>query len=191
MAAPTDDRSTALGVIALVTLLLAGYAIIPRLFHRTHADESAPDFTLAVIANAGALPPAPSASATTPAPQPPTLSLHDLQGKPVLLDFWASWCGPCREETPIVNKVAARFKDRGLVTVGVNTGDEEPSARAWAMQNGISFPIVFDRVNAAAKAYNVDNLPTLVLVSKTGKILAVHTGLTDDGELEHLVTQAL
>jgi thiol-disulfide isomerase/thioredoxin len=120
----------------------------------------------------------------------PQLSLSELKGKPVLLDFWATWCGPCQAEAPVVNKIAQRFKDRGLVVVGVNTSDQPGLAAPWVKGHGISFPIVFDDAGIGEK-YGVDSLPTLVLVSKEGKVLAVRTGVTTDSELERLVTSAL
>jgi thiol-disulfide isomerase/thioredoxin len=167
--------------VAIVFILLAmlfAFATLPRLFTPPQAamvGKDAPDFTLEAVANV------PSASA---------LSLVDLRGKAVVLDFWATWCGPCQAEAPILNKVAQRFKDRGLVVVGVNTSDQPGRARPWAMGHGITFPIVYDADEVAPK-YGVENLPTLVLVSKTGKILAVRTGVTSDAELERLVTTAL
>ena len=91
----------------------------------------------------------------------------------------------------MVDKVAKRYRDRGLVVVGVNTSDAPSKARPFVEKNRISFPIVFDAANDTASGYGVDNLPTLVLVSRAGKVLAVRTGLTDDSELESLVEEAL
>jgi peroxiredoxin len=169
-----------LTLAALMLALVAAFAIVPRFFHARQpalVGKDAPDFTLPVVANG--------------ASESPRVSLSDFRGRAVVLDFWATWCGPCRVEAPIVNKVAARYKDRGLVTVGVNTSDEENLAAPWAQRNGISFPIVFDEKNQAARAFGVENLPTLVVISRSGKILAMRTGVTDDAELEALVRQAL
>ena|SRR5579883_3272517 len=185
MGAAAEPRSASAppGVLALVTLLIVGFAVLPRVLKpRDEAllGKPAPDFTLQLVANEAVL-----ATGKT------TLTLSELQGKPVILDFWATWCGPCQAEAPIVNKVAQRYRDRGLVVVGVNTNDSPTRAHAWATSRGIGFPIVFDAGEATARAYGVDSLPTLVVVSRTGKILATRTGVTDDAELEALVKQAL
>ena len=121
-----------------------------------------------------------------------SVALDSYLGKgPVVLDFWATWCGPCRAEAPVVDGLASRFKDKGLVTLGVNTSDEEGLAAAWAARNRISFPIVYDRNNTIAGAYDVHNIPTLVVIDRQGKIHAVRTGVTPGSELERLVREVL
>jgi thiol-disulfide isomerase/thioredoxin len=105
----------------------------------------------------------------------------------VVLDFWATWCGPCRLEAPVVNKLAQRFKERGLVVVGVDTSEPAGNARPWALEHGLSYPIVYDTNNETAEHYGVMNMPTLVVISKSGKVTAVREGLTNDAELESLV----
>jgi len=175
--------SSPLLVAALVVLLIAGFALLPRLFKPRGGaldGKDAPNFTLEVVANIN-----PSGEGKG------TLTLSDLRGKPVLLDFWATWCGPCAEETPMIDKVAQRYKDRGLVVVGVNTSDAPNLARPWVERRRITFPIVFDASNEVAAGYGVDNLPTLVLVSRAGKVIAMRTGMTGDAELEALVKEAL
>jgi thiol-disulfide isomerase/thioredoxin len=179
-----DPRSTqtTLGALGLVLALLAGFALLPRVF--TPRIREAPDFNLAVVANGAGLGPAMA--------DDKTLSLSALRGSPVLLDFWATWCGPCRAEAPIVDQVARRWHDKGVYVVGVSVDKEEGvDPGADALKHGLSYAIVHDRNGEAQRAFAVDSLPTLVVVSRSGKITAVRTGPTDDAELERLIRQAM
>jgi cytochrome c biogenesis protein CcmG, thiol:disulfide interchange protein DsbE len=170
--------------MALVILALAaGFAFVPRVTQscgKSSGTQEAPDFTASVIANS-----------LDPAQK--TMTMSALRGHPVVLDFWATWCGPCQAEAPIVNAVAQRFKDKGLIVIGVNTSDTEGRTLApiFALRKGLTFPIVYDDGDAIAHKYNVDNLPTLVIVSKEGKMVAVRHGVTSDADLERLVRQVL
>jgi thiol-disulfide isomerase/thioredoxin len=179
-----DPRSTqtTLGALGLVLVLLTGFALLPRVF--TQRVREAPDFNLAVVANGAALGEGKAASKT--------LSLSELRGSAVLLDFWATWCAPCRAEAPIVDQVSRRWHDKGVVVVGVSTDrDDQVDPGAYAMAHGLTYPIVHDVTGEAQRAFAVDSLPTLIVVSRTGKITAVRTGMTDDAELERLIRQAL
>ena len=180
----TDPRSTqtTLGALGLVLVLLAGFALLPRIF--VPRVREAPDFTLDVVANAGALG---AGKGDTK-----SLNLRDLRGSAVLLDFWATWCEPCRVEAPIVDQVSRRWRDRGVVVVGVNTDTpDQGDPREFTREHGLSYPMVQDPTGEASRAFAVDSLPTLVVVSRAGKITAVRTGLTDDAELERLIRLAL
>jgi cytochrome c biogenesis protein CcmG, thiol:disulfide interchange protein DsbE len=179
-----DPRSTqtTLGALGLVLLLLAGFALLPRIF--VPRVKEAPDFTLDLVANAGAL--------GADRVEQKTLSLHDLRGSAVLLDFWATWCEPCRLEAPIVDRVARRWHDKGVVVVGVDTDTpDQGDPREFTLAHGLTYPMVHDRSGDAARAFGVDSLPTLVVLSRSGKITAVRTGTTDQAELERLIAQAL
>jgi len=163
----------------LLLAIIVAVAVVPRLFARGAgglSGKDAPEIALKYVANA-------------PAGET-DLSLQALRGHPVLIDFWATWCGPCRQEVPIVDGIAARYRDQGLAVVGVNTSDERGNAAPFARRQRLSFPIAFDDGSAAA-AYHVETLPTLVIVSKTGKIAAVRIGTTSDSELDALIKREL
>jgi thiol-disulfide isomerase/thioredoxin len=119
------------------------------------------------------------------------LSLADLKGKPVLLDFWASWCGPCALEAPIVDRVSRRFEKKGLVVLGVNVSDPPDVVKAYAAQKGLSYPMVLDPGSSVSGRYGVKQLPSLVVIDKQGNVLAFLTGMVDEAALSDIVTAAL
>jgi cytochrome c biogenesis protein CcmG/thiol:disulfide interchange protein DsbE len=180
-ASTSSDNAHTPRMVLVVLALAAGFAFVPRITNgcgKAAANEPAPDFTATVVAN-------PLEPAQT------SLTLSALRGHPVVLDFWATWCGPCQAEAPIVNAISQRYKDKGLVVIGVNTSDAEGLAARFAAKKGLLFPIVYDEGNAIANKYRADSLPTLVVVSKEGKIVAVRQGVTSDADLERLVRQVL
>jgi thiol-disulfide isomerase/thioredoxin len=185
-----DSVSSAMYAVAgalLIIGLLAGFAWLPRLLgaRAEQAGGDAPHVSVPLVANAEQL-------VDPPAFAPAAVSVAELKGHAVLLDFWATWCGPCQAQAPIVDRVAVRYKSRGLVVIGINTSDPEGLSLAgpWAKSHHITYPIAFDD-GAAAHAYDVENLPTLVVISKTGKIVGRRMGMTDGDEIERLVNQAL
>jgi thiol-disulfide isomerase/thioredoxin len=189
-ASSTDGNDAATGrAMIVVVLLAAAFALVPRLTKSCETsaiDEDAPNFTAKIVANAANL------SATDAgADGPATMELASLRGRPVVLDFWATWCGPCQAESPIVNALAQRYKDRGLAVVGVNTSDEDGLAARFVRKKGLGFPIVYDEGNVIAQQYHVSTLPTLVVVSKTGKVVAVRHGVTSESALDDIVRRYL
>lgn len=180
----SSEREGGVRNVVLVLTLAAGFAFIPRVMQglgKPAMNAEAPDFAGAIVANA----------ANAPTPEQRTVKLSELRGRPVILDFWATWCGPCQAESPIVNGVAQRYRDRGLVVLGVNTSDERGLAERFVAKKGLTFPIVFDERNDIARSYQVENLPTLVVISKEGKIVAVRRGITSDADLDRLARQVL
>lgn len=119
------------------------------------------------------------------------LALRDLRGKAVVLDFWASWCGPCRQQTAIMDEIAKRFESRGLVVVGVNTGDERQDALDFLRSRSNSYASVFDETREVTLAYQVKVLPTLVIIDRQGRIRDIRTSVVREAELEKLVEEAI
>jgi thiol-disulfide isomerase/thioredoxin len=182
----SESPSQTLGVIALVVGLVGGFALLPRLLHRQATE--APDFTLRVVANGSTLP-----------GDQTRVHMGELRGQAVLLDFWATWCMPCRAEAPIVDRVARRWRDKGVVVVGINEDTpDQGDPGSFAHEEGLTYPIVRDgegdevaTYGRTLRSYDADSLPTLVVVSKTGKVTAIRTGITEDAELERLIREAL
>jgi peroxiredoxin len=117
--------------------------------------------------------------------------LSDLQGKPVLLNFWASWCGPCREEMPAIVEQYARYKDQGLVVVGVNLQEADGKIEEFTTDFGIEFPVVIDRSGEVAETWRIggafDGLPSSYFIDEHGVVKAVYNlPLTEDSIAEGL-----
>jgi cytochrome c biogenesis protein CcmG/thiol:disulfide interchange protein DsbE len=172
-----------LATIGLIVALLVGFEVLGRmgrLREAPMAGRDAPEFSLELVANPSGL-----------VEEGKELHLDDLRGKTVLLDFWATWCGPCRAQAPVVEEIARRWSDKGVVVVGINTDTfDQGDPRLFARTHGLTYPIVRDPTGAAARSYDVDSLPTLVVVSRTGKITGIRSGVTDDAQLERLIRQA-
>jgi thiol-disulfide isomerase/thioredoxin len=169
--------------IGIVCLLLLAMVLIPKFVggKTRMSGKDAPEFSVDLVLNAAAV-------GSTQVPN--KVSLSELRGKAVVVVFWATWCGPCREEAPMINKLAERYQGKDVVILGVNT-DDARKAQLFATQIHLVYPIAFDTSGAASNAYDVTAFPTLVVVSKTGKVIAIRTGVTSASDLESLVSEAL
>ena len=110
-----------------------------------------------------------------PSPDGKEIALSSLKGKLVLIDFWASWCGPCRKEMPNVVKIYSKFKNKGFEIYGVSLDQDKEKWLEAITKDGINWPQVSDLKywdNVAAKIYNVQGIPYTVLIDKDGKIIA-------------------
>jgi cytochrome c biogenesis protein CcmG/thiol:disulfide interchange protein DsbE len=106
------------------------------------------------------------------------LSLADLKGHPVLMNFWASWCPPCRAEMPDLDKVAREYQGQGLVVLAVNLQEDAPTARRYAETLGLAFQdsIVLDSQGVVANRYNLTGLPTSYFIDADGIIRDWNSG---------------
>jgi len=110
-------------------------------------------------------------------------SLSTMRGRAVLLDFWASWCGPCRAEMPVLERLHRQFAERGLLVVGVNVNEPRETAARFIEQHGYTFTVLLDRRLEASMLYDARALPTLVLVDAEGNVRAYGQGTRSEAEL--------
>jgi thiol-disulfide isomerase/thioredoxin len=179
--APDQTIGYLVAALVLAFSLFVGLFVLPyvgarRAEHSELVGQQAPDFLL------------PYAS---PKERGQSLRLSDLQGHAVILDFWASWCGPCRAQSPVLERVAKSFEKDGVRAVGVGTSDERPNIEGFLGRHELGYPSVYDDEQLAASLYHVTGLPTLVFVDKNGSVRAVVTGFADESELSRLVRDML
>jgi thiol-disulfide isomerase/thioredoxin len=125
--------------------------------------------------------------------KPGRLASQDLKGKVVYVDFWASWCGPCRASFPVLDKLYGRHKDKGFVVVGINQDDRPEDARLFLSRIPASFPLLADPEHRLAEAFEVKGMPSAVLIDRLGIVRHVHRGFRagDEQELATRIEQLL
>lgn len=139
---------------------------------------------LGSLAVAGALSgPAPSFSLESRDGE--TVTLTDLEGNVVMINFWATWCGPCREEMPHLEALHQRYSSLGFTLLGVNVEDNRAGADKFLKQTPVSFPILFDPENELSELYDVVAMPSTVLVGRDGTLRFIHHGYKAGYENEY------
>ena len=102
--------------------------------------------------------------------------LSELRGKVVLINFWASWCNPCRQELPLLNKIYAQYRAAGFMLLAVNLDDNRKDAEAMLKGLDLRFPTLFDGNKSVAKLYRVDAMPATLVIDRDGRVRYVHRG---------------
>ena len=122
--------------------------------------------------------------AGVPAQAADLLDLQQFRGKVVLVDFWASWCEPCRHSFPWLNELQAKYADRGLVIVGVNVDRTHTDAQRFLTEVPASFEIVYDPQGSLATRYEVPGMPSSYLFGPTGELISRHIGFREAARSE-------
>lgn len=127
------------------------------------------------------------------APSRERLSINDFKGKLVYVDFWASWCGPCRKSLPILNEIRNEHKDKGFEVLAINVDEQLKDALAFLKKYPVDYPILLDPQAASPKVFDVKGMPTAYLVDENGNIIYKHQGFRkkDKKKIEALVTKHL
>jgi len=97
-------------------------------------------------------------------------SLNALQGKPVLINFWATWCGLCRSEMPYIQAIYEEWSDQELVLLAINLGESSSTVEAFMQSNNLSFTVLLDTTQVTAQGYNISGIPTTFFIDKDGII---------------------
>jgi peroxiredoxin len=121
------------------------------------------------------------------------IKVADLKGRVVLVDFWASWCAPCRDELPVLEGLYKKYREKGLVIVGVGLDRELDKLTKFLRASPLSFPVVHDDKGAVADRYGPPKMPSSYLVDKRGVIRHVHAGFkaADKAALEREIVVLL
>lgn len=115
-----------------------------------------------------------------------TITLAQYQGQPVLINFWASWCIPCRMETPALERAYQKYQAQGLVVLGLNSGelDDLSAALAFAQEFRVTYPMLWDDTDVIVTSYEVLGLPTSVFVNREGVIQHIQVGGMSEEQIE-------
>jgi cytochrome c biogenesis protein CcmG/thiol:disulfide interchange protein DsbE len=156
-------QGVAIGLVALLFILLA-WSLLDNegggLAAAANRGErpTAPDFTLERLDEEG------------------DLQLASLRGRAVVLNFWASWCGPCKEEAPYLEEIWRANRVRGLVVVGLDAKDFRGDARRFVKRFGLTFPIVFDGPGGVVDPYGVTGFPETFVIDREGRVVEAFAG---------------
>jgi peroxiredoxin len=114
------------------------------------------------------------------------LRLSEYRGDVVMINFWATWCGPCRQEMPLLDELYSRYQRVGFNLLGVNIDDDSSRAMDMINELGVSFPVLFDATKEVSRLYQVDAMPVTVIVDREGNVRHVHQGYKPGYEQKYL-----
>jgi peroxiredoxin len=124
---------------------------------------AAPDFTLHSVAGSN-------------------LRLQEQRGQVVMLNFWASWCGPCRQEMPRLDRLYEKYHASGFQLLGVNVDDDVRNATGVSSKLGLHFPVLLDTEKKVSRLYDLSTMPSTVLIDRDGRVRYIHRGYKDGYE---------
>jgi peroxiredoxin len=153
----TKLAGVSLKLIAFIMLVGCGLA------NASDTKIPAPDFTLK--SNSGK-----------------NLRLSDFRGQVVLLNFWASWCGPCRQEMPILNDLHNKYASLGFAVLGVNVDADSAKAIGYLKDTPVDFPVLYDPESKVSEMYSVSAMPSTAIIDRDGNVRMVHPGYKSGDE---------
>jgi len=148
------------------------------------ASVAALSLSLPALAGSSSGGPAPAFTLASRAGQ--DVSLAQYKGNVVMINFWASWCGPCRQEMPLLETIYKKYNKMGFTMLGVNVEPDSNAANDWLKATPVSFPILYDRDSKVSKLYDVAGMPSTVIIDRSGKVRVLHRGYKPGDENEYL-----
>jgi peroxiredoxin len=115
-----------------------------------------------------------------------SVGLSQLRGQVVMINFWASWCGPCRQEFPILDAMYRKYRPMGFTLLAINVESDAADAERFLAATPVSFPIAWDAANKVSGAYGVSAMPTTLIVDRKGQVRWVHRAYKPGDENEYL-----
>ena len=112
----------------------------------------------------------------------PNLRLQEQRGRVVLVNFWATWCGPCRQEMPHLNRLYEKYRASGFMLLGVNVDDDSRKAADLATKLGLKFPVLLDSDKKVSRTYDMSTMPATVVIDRNGRVRYIHRGYRDGYE---------
>jgi peroxiredoxin len=139
----------------------------------------------ATAAGAAVTAQAPAPDFTLKSAEGRNLRLQEQRGQVVLVNFWASWCGPCKVEMPHLNKLHEKYRASGVTLLGVNIDDDARHGAATAAKWGVKFPVLLDADKRVTKLYDLGSMPATVLIDRDGKVRFLHRGYREGMEAQY------
>lgn len=149
-------------IVPIMALLLSS-----SVHSSVNLKEEAPDFTLKSLTGSN-------------------LRLEEYRGQVVLINFWASWCGPCRQEMPILDRLHQRYEDTGFAVLGVNVEGEVEPAQKIVDKTKVTFPVLIDEGQVVSQLYELEAMPSTVVVDRDGVVRYVHRGYKPGDEAKYV-----
>lgn len=169
--------------------VLAGIAIVAAVVYAFYRGGGPPGGEAAL--SPAMLAGAPAASFDVKRADGAADSLENYRGKVVLVNLWATWCPPCREEMPALERLYLQYRGQGFVVLGIDQGESAKVASEYARKRGVTFPILIDDGQQYGRAYAAAGMPTSVLVDRTGRIVRGVDGEMSLPQMQALVAPAL
>lgn len=174
---PTKDvrQAWVLGSLVVALVLMFAFIVLPYVDPGKKTDVTAPDFALPVIQGNQL---------------GKDIRLSEFSGRVVVLDFWASWCGPCKKQMPILDRVAQDYADTGVTFLGVSTDTEPEAALAFLKASPVSYTSVLDRTGEVSRKFGITGLPTLVVIDARGRVTHNDARLVGERSVRDLIEAA-
>ena len=158
-------------LVLLVFVIMLGGGLLRATQSERRASGPAPDFSFTTF-------------------EGETISLQQLAGKGVVLNFWASWCDPCREEAALLQSTWLREQENGIVFIGLDDLDQEPAAKAYLAEFGITYPNGPDLQSAAARRYGISGVPETFFIDPQGQITDIVIGpIVSQAKMDEYLTK--